>query len=432
MAQAEIKAVITAEDRASRTISGFGLSFTKMAGAVGAGIAIFETLKSVTMGVAGAIGDTIKAFADQEVVTKRLQAGINNVTSATDKNIDMLLKQASALQKVTRFSDDQIISAQGILTTFQLNQDAIQKLTPRLIDMAEGVARLGGEMPDLEGNAILVAKALGGEDVVGLAGALRRVGVIMTEHQQQILQTGNMQERLAIITAILDQNFRGLGEAAGTTASAKFLQLQFAINDLQEQLGAALYTALSPFIQTLTDWARSDQAKQTIDKIAKAIVDFGKQAFKFLQENWPQIKEALINLGNLAWNIVQAINAIAHAISRIPKPPDWLMKIVNPLATYNSLFGRALFGRATGGSVVAGQPYTVGEQGPEMFVPTQSGRIIPNSQMNGGSTTINIAPSIGIYAGTPMERRKLAEQLLNDMKDVANGKGIDLMGLIAR
>ncbi len=36
--------------------------------------------------------------------------------------------------------------------------------------------------------------------------------------------------------------------------------------------------------------------------------------------------------------------------------------------------------RAKGGPVKKGQPYTVGEQGPEMFVPYASGYIVPNSQ----------------------------------------------------
>lgn len=37
-------------------------------------------------------------------------------------------------------------------------------------------------------------------------------------------------------------------------------------------------------------------------------------------------------------------------------------------------------GRAAGGPVEAGQPYTVGEHGPETFVPNQSGRIVPDDQ----------------------------------------------------
>src|SRR5215210_7437797 len=38
-----------------------------------------------------------------------------------------------------------------------------------------------------------------------------------------------------------------------------------------------------------------------------------------------------------------------------------------------SLFGAP--GRATGGPVSAGRPYVVGERGPELFVPSSSGRI---------------------------------------------------------
>jgi lambda family phage tail tape measure protein len=49
-------------------------------------------------------------------------------------------------------------------------------------------------------------------------------------------------------------------------------------------------------------------------------------------------------------------------------------------------FGFSLPGRAAGGPVTAGQPYIVGEQGPEVFLPTSSGTIIPNNRLgsNGG------------------------------------------------
>lgn len=47
--------------------------------------------------------------------------------------------------------------------------------------------------------------------------------------------------------------------------------------------------------------------------------------------------------------------------------------------------------RANGGPVVAGAPYIVGERGPEMFIPSSSGRIAPNSELGGSvSYTINV------------------------------------------
>ena len=48
-------------------------------------------------------------------------------------------------------------------------------------------------------------------------------------------------------------------------------------------------------------------------------------------------------------------------------------------------FETSLTGKASGGAVVSGQPYMVGESGPEMFMPGQSGTIIPNQNVGGGS-----------------------------------------------
>jgi len=52
-------------------------------------------------------------------------------------------------------------------------------------------------------------------------------------------------------------------------------------------------------------------------------------------------------------------------------------------------------GRAFGGPVSAGRAYTVGEMGPELFVPTSSGTIIPNNRMGGG-TTVNVVVNAGL------------------------------------
>jgi hypothetical protein len=45
---------------------------------------------------------------------------------------------------------------------------------------------------------------------------------------------------------------------------------------------------------------------------------------------------------------------------------------------------RPLTARAIGGPVQSGQPYMVGERGPEMFVPSRSGSIVPNNNMSSG------------------------------------------------
>ena len=46
--------------------------------------------------------------------------------------------------------------------------------------------------------------------------------------------------------------------------------------------------------------------------------------------------------------------------------------------------------RAMGGPVTAGQPYMVGERGPELFVPSSGGNIVPNGQAGGSGVAVTV------------------------------------------
>ena len=50
----------------------------------------------------------------------------------------------------------------------------------------------------------------------------------------------------------------------------------------------------------------------------------------------------------------------------------------------------SLAARAMGGPVTAGQPYLVGERGPELFVPSGGGNVLPNGK-GGGNVTVNVS-----------------------------------------
>ena len=45
---------------------------------------------------------------------------------------------------------------------------------------------------------------------------------------------------------------------------------------------------------------------------------------------------------------------------------------------------------AGGGPVSANRPYIVGERGPELFLPSSGGSMVPNNSLGGGSVTYNI------------------------------------------
>jgi phage-related minor tail protein len=62
----------------------------------------------------------------------------------------------------------------------------------------------------------------------------------------------------------------------------------------------------------------------------------------------------------------------------------------------SGLFGGAP-GRATGGPVVGGRAYVVGERGPELFVPTAAGDIHPAA--GGAARTVNIRVTVNAPTG---------------------------------
>lgn len=57
-------------------------------------------------------------------------------------------------------------------------------------------------------------------------------------------------------------------------------------------------------------------------------------------------------------------------------------------------------GRATGGPVAPGRGYIVGENGPELFVPTSAGKIAPNAGPGAGGRDVKVAIQLAAPRGT--------------------------------
>ena len=81
-------------------------------------------------------------------------------------------------------------------------------------------------------------------------------------------------------------------------------------------------------------------------------------------------------------------------------------------------------GKAIGGSVQSGQPYMVGERGPEMFVPNQSGSIIANNKMGGGSGVV-VNQTINVTTGIQSTVRAEIASLMPQIAQAAKGAVAD-------
>lgn len=91
-------------------------------------------------------------------------------------------------------------------------------------------------------------------------------------------------------------------------------------------------------------------------------------------------------------------------------------------------FLTSLFGgfRAQGGAVSANRPYVVGENGPEMLVPSTSGRVIPNNQMGGGGgQPIIVNQTINVSTGVQQTVRTEIKQLMPQIAESAKQAVVD-------
>ena len=80
--------------------------------------------------------------------------------------------------------------------------------------------------------------------------------------------------------------------------------------------------------------------------------------------------------------------------------------------------------RAVGGQVTTGQPYLVGENGPELFRPSASGTIIPNNKMGGGSGVV-VNQTINISTGVAQTVRTEIATLMPQIAEASKAAVLD-------
>ena len=96
--------------------------------------------------------------------------------------------------------------------------------------------------------------------------------------------------------------------------------------------------------------------------------------------------------------------------------PDWAVNLLAKIKFSDNT--EKIQARAAGGSVNSGSPYLVGEEGPELFTPSSSGRIIPNDALGGGrrSANITIAPVFNISGAADPE--SIASYVMKKIEDL--------------
>lgn len=130
---------------------------------------------------------------------------------------------------------------------------------------------------------------------------------------------------------------------------------------------------------------------ETAIKLNEKLVSIDKDRYTIMKKNKDMAREAGDIMASAFENAVfeggklrDVLRGIAQDLIRMV----FRNLITQPLAEGISSGIKGVFGggKAVGGAVAAGTTYLVGENGPELFTPSSAGSIIPNHQLNQGST----------------------------------------------
>ena len=188
----------------------------------------------------------------------------------------------------------------------------------------------------------------------------------------------------------------------------------------------------------LPPWAQSDEYKKdpkSYNEIVKEILERQKlinagqdKASKMAAEqgardaaNLARVNDMYKQIGDTVKNgLVDGISAAIEGTKNLGEVASSVLKDIGrtilqyginsflvSLFPNNETWGK-IFGRASGGPVTGGDPYVVGEKGPELFVPNSSGSIVPNHAV-GGSMVVNVDASGSSAEGNDDRSRQLGE-----------------------
>lgn len=411
---------------------------------VGVGVAAGVGLSQLKAGLEG-----IQEGADAEA---KLAQALENSSAKRLVNTAAVKAQASAIQKSTKFTyedalavDAFLVAQDGFSTALKNGSVTTEEATRTVLDLAQA------QGIDATAAAKQYAKAL--NNPFKAAAALRKQGVVLTASELKLMKqwekSGDTAKAQALVQDKLAAKYKGTAVAAGKTLGGQLIIAKNAFGEVQESLAKGLLPAVTAVLAKVTQftgWAEDNPGKVRSVAIVVGVLVGVLGTFALVVKTVIAVQKAWVAV-QTALNIVMSLNPVAAVIIAVValvaaiviayKKSEKFRSIVQGLwQVFKDLWGivkglgEALFapfdfafnkikdvynrlgigkiigaigkigggiksgiGKIpgfAGGGRYSGGPMVVGERGPELLVPGGSGRVVPNSALEGGTTVIEI------------------------------------------
>jgi hypothetical protein len=392
-------------DNDAKGFAGGLKKYGKMAAAAFAVAGAAAAAYAIKIGV-----DGVRAAVEDEASQKQLAEALKNTTNATDAQIASTEEYITKQQLAFGVADTKLRPALANLARATGDVGKAQQLTNLALDIAAATGR------DLETVSLTLGKAYDGN-----FGSLTKLGIPLDD---AIKKSGDFN----LVQAELTRLFGGAAKANTETYAGQLAIVTERVGELKESIGVALLPTMKILLENVNQVAKgfsgedpeglSNRARElagnfegnganSLGGALRAVADAFGNLFSTVTDGGPGAASVMEQIAGSLESIANAINTVSNAYQ---KALPVLRFIQNP---FNLNIPEAGFtprpsARAAGGSVMANQPYKVGEFGPELFVPQGvSGSIRPDSGGQGVTIIMN-----GVIDGE--SARRSIERLLQD------------------
>lgn len=378
---------------------------------------------------ASAMGAMIKQTAD---AAKRLH-GLSKRINISTKDLTLMFRvfeKGGTLQEETtdalgefqkRLSEASLGVGEARLALSKLGIEladitrAGQPVTEKIAMIADGIRNLDNQQDRLfaadklfggVGLRLIPTLQEGGDAIRATAAELEKFGILTNDEVERLDD--------------LSQAFKNTGHAIKTTFSKYLAKASTVLEKAIEGIGRAvarlgdLANKGDAVKETIIDITRTaDGAASMLDRLRSAAADAFENKFPTL------FADGILNIAKNADKASDALRGVLQQIVEIALKTAILEPIGRGLGSAISgiIAPGAAPGRAVGGMVSAGNRYTVGESGPETFVPNVGGRIVPNGA---GGSVVNVNFNVGDGVSTEMLEARTNE-LLAFIPEVVRG-----------